>query len=130
MKKPKEYWIVESESHGERKVFRHPSPIGTIDSIELKEAIVETWNKQDRVNIEAVHVIEYSAYQELLDQLNSIPEHHWRDVASQNILLEQKLNKAVEALKDAAEYHNTDDVNGEAGYIAWKALKEIEVEDE
>jgi len=106
MNKPKEYWIVESESHGERKVFRHPSPIGTIDSIELKEAIVETWNKQDRVNVEAVHVVEYSAYQEL----------------------EQKLSKAIEALEEAAEYHNTDDVNGEAGYIAWKALKEIKGE--
>lgn len=44
-------------------------------------------------------------------------------VAIENV--KEKLNKATKALEEAAEYHNTDDVNGEAGYIAWKALKEI-----
>lgn len=44
-------------------------------------------------------------------------------VAIENV--KEKLNKAIETLEQAAEYHNTDDVNGEAGYIAWKALKEI-----
>lgn len=44
-------------------------------------------------------------------------------VAIENV--KEKLRKAIEALEQAAEYHNTDDVNGEAGYIAWKALKEI-----
>lgn len=37
--------------------------------------------------------------------------------------LEPVLKELVEAITAAAEYHNTDDVNGEAGYIAWKALQ-------
>lgn len=47
-------------------------------------------------------------------------------VAIENV--KEKLNIAIEALEEAAEYHNIDDVNGEAGYIAWKALKEIKGE--
>lgn len=38
--------------------------------------------------------------------------------------------KLIEALKEAAEYHQVDDVNGEAGYIAWKCLRELGVIDE
>lgn len=45
---------------------------------------------------------------------------------AENEQLKAKLEKATEVLKEAAEYHNTDDVNGEAGYICWKALKELE----
>lgn len=42
-------------------------------------------------------------------------------------LLNLKIERdtAIAALKEAAEYHNVDDVNGEAGYIAWKTLKEL-----
>ena len=31
-----------------------------------------------------------------------------------------------EALIEAAQYNNTDDINGEAGYICYKALKDVE----
>lgn len=83
MKKPKGYWIE----------FNVDKP-----------DVVHDYNQRGFTPKETdIHVVEYSAYQEL----------------------EQKLNKAIKALEEAAEYHNTDDVNGEAGYIAWKALKEI-----
>ena len=40
-------------------------------------------------------------------------------------LMIEDMKKLVEALEDASKYHNTDDVNGEAGYICWKALQEF-----
>lgn len=107
MNKPKEYWIDSARDDFNK--------MKATDCIQTHE---------DTLVGNSIRVIEYSAYQELLDQINSIPEHHWRDIAAQNILLEQKLNKAIEALEEAAEYYN---VNGEAGYI-WKALKEIKGE--
>lgn len=40
--------------------------------------------------------------------------------------LEEALRIAKDALREASEYHNTDDVNGEAGYICYKALDKID----
>lgn len=40
--------------------------------------------------------------------------------------LEQENKIMKDALLEASEYHNTDDVNGEAGYICYKALKDVE----
>jgi len=42
--------------------------------------------------------------------------------------LEAKLEIAVEALKEASEYSNTDDCNGFAGEIAKEALEKIQGE--
>lgn len=56
----------------------------------------------EQITKNGIKVIEYSAYQELLDQLNSIPEHHWRDIAQENVLLRQKLKWLIKHSIDTA----------------------------
>jgi hypothetical protein len=85
--KPEQFWI---------------DSILNVDNPSVKSAyIYEQDTEKFRGN--AIHVIEYSAYEEL----------------------QKKLDLAIEALEEASEYHNTDDVNGEAGYICWKAIRRI-----
>lgn len=53
----------------EKKCFRNLSAPGTIDANELKNSIIETWNRQGREGVEVVHVIEYSAVEQLQAKL-------------------------------------------------------------
>ncbi len=65
----RQWYILQSDLHHEKSVFSNPSPVGTISAERIKEATLNVWNKQGRINPEAIHVIEMSAYEALSHKL-------------------------------------------------------------
>ena len=94
-----------------------------LDSVYGFDEAKEYFNKYELVN--PIHVIEYAAFEKL--------QKDWEEAATKNYADKCEIEKLKkqneimrEALIEAAQYNNTDDINGEAGYICYKALKDVE----